>query len=396
MGYAYLADGKLYFAASEGSPPALLESDFVEQFRDRQARSRERQGWKSGASWFSVSGGRNLIPHADAQMADPSLRQVRFTGACAGPTSGELVYAIDTGAAGGLFHYQAVDDSERRMLHKAGFHAVDLALHPDRSKLAMSLPMPDGAANIGTMEMSGRGIREVTDGDSLDQAPSWHVEGEKTAIYFQSAGIARNAMGMAVTQGPYAIMRLDLSGENLHTVLEDDGFDLLTPKVDAGGSLLFIRRPYSPSGQTQISPLKVAGDVLLFPFRLIRAIVHFLNWFSMVFARKPMLTAGGPPKQGPDQRYVMLWGKLVDAEKAIRQAERAGDGRAIVPKSWELVRRDSGGDEQVLASSVVSFDVAADGAIVYTNGSKIFAIDSAGKQRELGDGKLIERLLAVG
>jgi hypothetical protein len=45
-----------------------------------------------------------------------------------------------------------------------------------------------------------------------------------------------------------------------------------------------------------------------------------------MFARKPLLTAGGPPKEGPDARVLMLWGKVVDAEKALRQSKGTTGG----------------------------------------------------------------------
>jgi hypothetical protein len=157
----------------------------------------------------------------------------------------------------------------------------------------------------------------------------------------------------------------------------------------------FIRRPYQPDG-APVSPWKVALDVLLFPFRLARAIVHFLNFISLMFARKPLMTAGGPPKEGPDQRYLMLWGKVIDAEKTLRQ-NRKDDGDALVPKDWRLIHRDSDGKETVLATRVVAYDVSPDGRIVYTDGSRAYARDPGESNwRELLRGKLVERVAIVG
>ena len=55
------------------------------------------------------------------------------------------------------------------------------------------------------------------------------------------------------------------------------------------------------------------------------------------------MTAGGPPREGPDARYLMLWGKVIDAEKALRKQKKPGAG--LVPNSWELICRGSDGAE---------------------------------------------------
>jgi hypothetical protein len=208
---------------------------------------------------------------------------------------------------------------------------------------------------------------------------------------FQSAGIGRNAAGLAHMLGPYAIQQLDIDRGSLTTLMEDDGFDYLTPRLGPDGALYYIRRPYQ--GQPSVSLLAAAGDILLFPFRFARAVIHFLNFFSIFFARKPLLTAGGPPKEGPDARYIMLWGKLIDAEKALNQSRKLG-GNALVPSNWELIRRDASGDQQTLSKSVLSFDLLGD-QVLYCDGSSIRLREPSGAVKELATGRLIERLIAL-
>jgi hypothetical protein len=142
------------------------------------------------------------------------------------------------------------------------------------------------------------------------------------------------------------------------------------------------------------SPLKVLADILLFPFRLALAILHFLNFFSIMFSRKPLITAGGPRKEGPDTRTMMLWGKVIDAERALRDSNKsgAGGGKSLVPKTWELVRRSPDGAEWVAARGVVSFDLCANGALVYTDGSGVYHLTPDGKPTPLCDGTLIEHV----
>lgn len=259
----------------------------------------------------------------------------------------------------------------------------------------MAVRAEDGAVNIALMKPDGKGLREVTGGDSMDECPAWvPTEGDKHVLVYQSARIGRNAQGIAVEQGPYAVFQLDTDGGEMKTLLESDAHDYLAPRVGADGSLYYIERPYQPQRQP-VSPLKVGLDILLFPFRLVLAIVHFFDWFSLVFRRKPLLTAGGPPREGPDARHMMLWGKLVDAERAKRE-RGAANGSALVPKTWTLRRRRPGGDDRALATHVVSFDLCPDGGLVYTDGTTIYRLDPAGQSSELARARLIERVVYLG
>ncbi|HXE55550.1 MAG TPA: hypothetical protein VN541_21180, partial [Tepidisphaeraceae bacterium] len=320
---AYIAEGKLYLK-QPGSSPRLLDSPFVQGILDRVSRDRQRNEWKSqgGAGW---NFGRAMMPVPGQPPAE--IRRVQYTGVSRGASAGELIYAIDTDHVGGLFGFEIAENSERRLFHRNQFRPRDLVRHPADGTLAFSLPQPDGSANIALLQPDGRGLREVTEGDSMDEAPSW--VGNDRVLLFQSAGIGRDQRGLHRMYGPYAIQRLDLDRGDLITVAEDDAFDFLTPRMGADGWLYFIRRPYEPHGRG-ISPIKALLDVVLFPYRVARATVHFLNFFSLMFSRKPLLTAGGPPREGPDTRYMMLWGKVIDAEKILNASKSSG-GAPLVP-----------------------------------------------------------------
>jgi hypothetical protein len=133
-------------------------------------------------------------------------------------------------------------------------------------------------------------------------------------------------------------------------------------------------------------------DALMFPFRLLRALFHYLNFFSLMYTRKPLITAAGPEVQA-DLKEILLKGKRLDAEAALRTGVRLNGVPSLVPASWQLMRRSPQGDEQVLASHVASFDIAADGAILFSNGYGVFALDGASPQVLLRD-KLIADVIA--
>ena len=397
---AYLAEGKLYLVPAPGQKPELIDSHFAQEMLERQERNRQRHEWKqSGMAWgFGVG----VMP--GVRLPETGSRPIRFTclartGRSAGGAGDRpnLLYCLETDAVGGLFYWERGNGYERRLFHRANFHAGDIACHPDDGTIAASVATEDGAANIALMKADGKGLREVTAGDSRDESPSWvppPAEGTsgRNVIVYQSAGLGRDAQGFVVDRGPTAVIRLDTDTGDMETLLEADDKDYLAARVGPDGSLYYVTRPYEPLRQP-VSALKVAKDVVLFPFRLALAVVHFLDWFSLVFRRKPLITAGGPPREGPDSRYMMLWGKMVNAEQAHREKGSGGGGVAIVPKTWTLHRRNTFGTDETLASHVVNYDLCPDGGVVYTNGAAIYRIDAGGARTEVATARLTERVV---
>jgi hypothetical protein len=93
---------------------------------------------------------------------------------------------------------------------------------------------------------------------------------------------------------------------------------------------------------------------------------------------------------------MMVWGNLVDADQAMRE-NRDGDpdAPALVPSSWQLVRQSADG-KQVLAKGVLSFDLAADGSVLYSNGSAVYRLDhGAARADRLLVGAMIEQVAAL-
>ena len=330
----------------------------------------------------------------------PEVRKVQITGLTRSPETGSLVYALDTGAIGGLFAYDLQENFESRLFHRQEFRANDLAHHPSKQLVALSLPNDDGTAGIALMQPGGHGLRPITEGDVRDETPSWVPTPENIArevLVYQSSGIARNERGHVTGRGPYSISRLDIDSVKQTTVIEDSKFDFLVPRVrieDGKEVLYFIRRPYKPDGNGAYTPLKLLLDILLFPLRLIRAIFGFLNFFSIMFAQKPLTTAGGPKAEKMDTRYLMLHGKWIDAEKALKAANK-GQPAALVPASWELFRMSPNGTLDSLATAVLSFDIAPDGTIIHTNGAEIFTLSQGEKPERICTHRMIQQVMAV-
>jgi len=380
-GFAFLSSGNI-FVRERGSPVKQLHSDYIQEALDRRERSRERNAWKSGTSFKIAAGGgfRDFEPSEQPIVATSAFYEA----------NGDLVYFLKDSSIGGLFRREAESGKELRLLSRQHLHLTDLAPSPEAARMAASSVQSDGSANIAFLGVDGSSYREATGGDTIDSAPAW-IPGVPDRLLFQSSGLARHEGGAIVARGHACILKLDMKSGSVSPILDDARYDFIRPRVDSAGYLLFIRRPYE-------APRYGAGnlitDTLLFPFRLLRAIFAYLNFFSLMYSRKPLTSASGPAMQA-DVKQILLQGRRIDAEKALRTAGSIQGVASLVPNSWILVRRSQQGDETVLATNVASFDIAADGTIIYSNGQGVFVLQQDGSSAVAASGELVAEVVAA-
>jgi hypothetical protein len=378
--FAFLANGLIFYRENAG-PVEQLHSPYVQESVDRRERARDRHSWKQGTSFgISAGGGMRNFESAD--------RPVQATSAAYEP-GGSLLYFMTDLSIGGLFRKDAASGNELRVLLRQNLHLTDLNPSADGSLVAASSRSSDGVANIVLFKGDGNQFREVTGGDTVDSSPAWIADAPKRLL-FQSSGLARDQNGNIVAEGNASIQMLDMDSGSVSPVLEDSRYDYLKPRVCPAGNLHFIRRPYEASSYGAGSAIK---DTLLFPFRLLRAVFHYLNFFSLMYSRKPLTSASGPAKQA-DLKDILLHGRRIDAERAMRSQRPVQGVPSLVPSNWELVSRNRDGAERVLASSVASYDMAWDGSIVYSNGRGVFVLDKDGVSRLAHTNDLVGEVIA--
>lgn len=387
--FAYLSQGKLFFKDGDREV-CQIESEFGNDIIKRSLEIHQRNEWKTKGKNTYFSGG--ILWNVND--SDPRSVRIHVSGVTRSSKKEKLFFILQSNNIGGLFLYDLSKNNETRLFHKENFRARDLNLHPALKLMACSQYFQNGTANIIIMNEDGRDLQTITEGDSFDEAPSW-IPGKERQIVFQSAGIARNEQGYAIGIGPFTIQKLDLKNGSLITLKEDQAYDFLLPRINVSGELFFIRRPYKMLGQSQYSLIKFIEDFFMFPFRLLRAIFHFLNFFSLTFSRKPLTTAGGPKMKGLDQKDLILRGRIIEAQKAYREYEKDQDAPSLVASSWELVRRSGSGEEKVIARGVVAYDFVPDGGIIYTNGRCVYRLDEEGPSKPILKTNLIEDLAII-
>jgi len=379
-GFAFLSNG-LIFYRERGGEVKQVHSAYAQEALDRRERARERHGWKQGTTFgIAAGGGMRNFEALDKPLVATSA---------AYEANGDLLYFLKDENIGGLFRREAASGKELRVVLRQNLHLSDVNPSPDGTLLAASSQHSAAVANIALLKSDGGGYREVTGGDTVDCAPAW-IPGAPNRLLFQSSGLARNEQGHIVAQGHASIQKLDMQSGSVSPILENPGFDYLKPRVAPSGELLFIRRPFEAP---RYGLGNVLFDTLLFPFRLLRAVFHFLNFFSLMYTRKPLTSASGPAVQA-DLKNILLQGRRIDAEKILRSARPVHGVPSLVPESWELVSRNQEGVERVLATNVASYDIGPDGTIVYSNGRGVFVLDHDGSSRLALTEELVAEVVA--
>lgn len=356
--FVFISKGKL-FMRTKANAVEQIHSEYVQEMVDRINRRKQIHGWKENTSLSTNFNGNNKLQAGD--QVDLQVVSAQFI------DDEHIIYFMKDRNVGGLFEYDMNTKKERRLLHKQNLFYENLCIDSNSHRILCSQHHENGTANIVMISEEGHETNQLTEGDTVDAAPAWIPDNENSILY-QSSGLARSEEGYVIAHGPSSILMLDMQNNATSTVLENAMTDFLQPKVDSQGNLYFIRRPYEIPRYTGSNALL---DTLLFPFRLLRAIFHYLNFFSLMYSRKPLTSASGP-KVEADIKELLIKGKRINAEKALNKESRINGIPSMVPKTWQLVRRTQHGAETVLATNVASYDLTSNDEILYSNGYAVF------------------------
>lgn len=371
--FAFLADLQVHVARDDGTEEAV-SSAFVEGVHRREASIERKTSWKTSGTGARFMGAAALWNDAEGRRS-PAW----FTCLAKGRRRGEILYAVTTGPVSGLFAYDLATKEEQRLLHGTDGAAVAIATSDDHHVVALARDQKNGSRNLAVMHDEGGDSSLVTDGDTVDDAPSWvpvgpEVTEHRHQLVYQSTPIGRDVAGGIAGFGPTEINLLDAEHGSLKTILSSDEYDYLAPRMMRDGALYVMRRPYQP-GPSEVDPATRLKDGLFAPFRLAYAGFRYLDFVTMKYTGKPLATSGNTRGRQVDAR------KLLERQNVAAVGDDADDPNAYrAPSSWELVRRLPNGDETVIATGVVAYAVDANGAVMISDGNGILRLSPRGEK----------------
>jgi hypothetical protein len=386
LSIAYISQGQLFLKLDD-TPVQEIESEFGQTMQARILQIQRKKSWKNrGIMEMMMPPGAMERIKNQPEIAPP----IAIVSICTGKT-GQVLYALETAEVGGIFAFDLSRQRENRLFHNSNFRVRHLDFDSEQDLIACTTTYPTGIANIATMKIDGNRPLDVTEGDSLDWAPRW-IPGEKKSLVYQSAGLGRVEEGYVGDRTPFRIEKLDFTKQEVVTLASDPKSDLLSPQIGHDGLLYYIRRPYRPR-QSRFQILNLLKEIFLMPVRLIYAIFQWLNFFSQTYTGKPLMQTGTNQKVKP--KPMQAWGEWLTPDMLKDKNFGEADAPALVPRTWQLVRQGDRGIPEVLAEGVLSYDLAKDGAIAYTNGSGVYAIYANGDKARLTVGSQVESVSII-
>ncbi len=231
---------------------------------------------------------------------------------------------------------------------------------------------------------------ELTDGASVESSPFWSASDGR--ILCSTVGVAIEG-GSGVS--PSSILSIDMDAGKIEELFSDKDSDLIKPMNDTDGNYYFIRQPYKPPKDKKEPMLR---SVLLFPFRLIKALIGFLNAFSVIFGGGPLRknqSRDDVKTKNKSPRELYFEGRLLEAEKNEKENAASGDKNpGIFPRSRALVKISPDGSETVLRKGVMDYTLCDEGVIL-SNGKELILLDKNGEEKVIANAEFAENINVI-
>lgn len=381
MTIIYSSENKIFGYDETEKSLTEIPCERVNKYRETVRNIQQRKEWKTTGT------GANFMGMATADMINPDELPVRITGLSV--NGDELVYGVNLEDVGSIYHrsFDPADTAEGlvRASNDFLFGSFDIK----DGKLAVCM----GSASfqhVAVMDMNGR-YDEYTDGDTIEENPCWAAK--KNGVYFSTAGYARDRYGSIAAVSPRAIACLDLDRKSMTEVVSDENYDYLHPREDKNGDLYYIRQPYGgekPKGGVTFK------DVIMFPYRIVKGLFGFLNYFTTIFGGESLKSGGvsnGTKSKQRSQRDIIIEGNVINAEKLDKINEAEGDKLSgIMPASRVLIKRTADGSEEILKKGVLDYILDGDGNVIISNGRHLLRIDKDGNETHIAKAKLAVNL----
>ncbi|MGN0675723.1 MAG: hypothetical protein ACI4KG_08210 [Oscillospiraceae bacterium] len=378
MTVVFSSENKIFSYDTDEKALTEIPCERITKYRDTVRSIQQRKEWKTSGSGANFMG-------MTADMIDADELPVQISGLAV--CGDELVYGVNLEDVGSVYHRSFDPSDTCEGLVRSSNEFVFGSFDCKGGKLAISM-----GANIHSLHIAVMGINgsydEYTDGDTIEENPCWSAR--KNGIYFSTAGYARNQNGVISATSPRSIAYLDLDRSSMTEILSDEKYDYLHVREGKGGELYYIRQPYGGEKPQNDITFK---DIIMFPYRLIKGLFGFLNFFATIFGGEALKSGGasanGVKSKQRSQKDMIIEGNVINAEKLDKINEASGDKLSgIMPQSRMLIRRSADGSEEIIKRGVLDYAVTDGGEIIISNGRHIIKINSDGSEEHITKAKL--------
>ncbi len=383
MRFVYTSENKIY----EYNDKKITEIPClrIEKYKETVTRLQQNKAWKTSGTGAMFMG--TYVNPENNHVADLA----KITGICC--SKDELMYSVYYEEVGGLYRRNYDPDDRNEGLIQSSNKICFGTFDCRDGKAALSMGSNINMMHIGVMELSSGNYTEYTDGDTIEENPTWSADGK--GIYFSTAGYAVGHNGNISAIGPRSIAYLEPGKSEMDEIAADNKYDYLYPKQDSKGNLYYIRQNYKDGESgSSVTP----ADIVMFPYRIVKGMFGFLDYFTTSFGGESLKSGGkgsSSKSKQRSEREMFIDGNRINAEKVQKLNEAKGDKFAgIMPVSRVLIRRSADGNETVVKRGVLSYCLIDDGTVIFSNGNHIFSIFPDGTQEHIAKAKLAVNMCA--
>lgn len=380
--FAYTDGDKI--GVFDGERTKLYESEYILRYREYSETRVKNDEWKymgEGARFRGdYDGRRNRVEKIYAY-----INGVQWEG-------DKVLYSFTVNGSSGVYRKDVTNEKAREEHILSSSDYEILSVHCGGNGQVAVTVRPDViTSHIGILDCRSSELKTLTDGDSRDQNAYFSPVNADT-VFFDSAGVGRSSDGdFSGRYTPAAICSLDMGTMEIKEILSDKKVSYVKPKQAKDGTLYCIERPNKEKRGG--NPLL---EILLIPFRILQAIVMFVQAFVTLFTGKSLTSGGDNPTRGreSDSRKLYVDGNLIEAEKELKRNKKFKDKEyGFIPMSWKLVKVTDGKTEPI-KSGICDFTLCGDGGIYCTNGRHIFYLKD-GETKKVADADMCLNVSAV-
>lgn len=380
----YLSNQNLYLL--DGNKSITVPCQAIDQYKKNLVEIQQRKEWKTKGTGAQFTGNFSQDDQVDLNHIFPT--DVVLT------SDHKMIYTacLQEGTSINVKSLNDLQETEGLILRKNDFVVQDMAYDEAKKRLALSVNSNGYERHICILPLDANRTQYLTEGDCQDSNPCFDPQ-DTMQIYYDSCGLAYGEHRVAYS--PKEIYHLDMGTGELQTVASDPKFDFFKPKMDSLGNLYFIKRPYSRDGSHH-SPVTTIKDIIFAPFKIIRAIVGWLDFFTQRYTGESLKTTSGnnPAKsQQKSEEELFVEGNLIKAQQNLERNQKSGEKYpGMIPKSWELVKMSPTGEMTTLKRGVMSFALKDD-TIFYSNGKYLIELDADQNEHLRIEAKLISKII---